>query len=150
MLLLVLPSPALLSSRQPRKSVSVTALWFCSEAESTSRRHSGLGTRQGTSPLAAHAKASTAGLLPSLPQPQGLPGWLRMAQAASLAILSPLRAAGLLGVPTAQGALQLPPACPQYTMAASLQGPEKSGRGASGAFCITATDSLLLLPPSLG
>lgn len=31
--LLALPSPVLLSSRQPHKSVSVTALWWCSEAE---------------------------------------------------------------------------------------------------------------------
>lgn len=68
----------------------------------------------------------------------------------SLAISSPFRAAGALGVPTAPGASQLPLACPQYTMVTSPQGPEKSGRGATGALCVTAADSLLPLTPSLG
>ena len=126
------------------------ALWWCREVESTSRRCRGLGTGQGSWALAPCAKASAAGLLPSLLQPQGLPRWLGTAPAASLRISSPLWAAGLLKVSTAPGALPLPPNSPQYAMAASLQGPEKSGRAASGALYITATDSLLLLAPSLG
>lgn len=76
MLLLALPSSALLSSRQPRKSVSVTALWWCREAESTSWRHSGLGKRQGSLPLAAHSKASAAGP----PIPAAASGFAKVAE----------------------------------------------------------------------
>lgn len=120
-----LPAPALLSGRQPCKSVSVTALWCCSKAGSTSQEHSGLETRQ-TFLLAAHA--SNAWLLLALLQPQGLPRWLRIAQGAALAASSPLWLLDLLGCPQHQGHCSWPLSAPRTPWSPLCRGLRKVGQ----------------------
>lgn len=129
--------PRFTSSSQPSASVLVTALWWCREAESTFPSHSGLGIGR------SYPLLFRQDFCPSHSLKLFMSGWGQSRQ-----LLWPIpqlsEVLDPLGCTQHQGIAAAPQPATSMPWSALCLSLRKTGRGPSGALCVTAVDVLLL------